>query len=851
MSSEQVGDASLGAPVLPKTPYESQDVHEVAELIRSLEDATKSKKKSDVNAKKTRFSVQNSANGLFVDSWKFRDWDYKRRDLPTYARGLFTTRDKHGLPEIAVRGYDKFFNVNEVHETQWENIEARTVGPYEITLKENGCIIFISALSDHTLLVCSKHSTGDRGDVELSHSSAGERRLEEQLARIGKTKEDLARELRARNATAVAELCDDTFEEHILAYGPDKAGLYLHGINLNLPNFRTYPSALVQAFAGQWGFRQVDLKIMNDIAEVQRFLESVAETGAHDGRDVEGFVIRCQMSPNPDTLPYQDWFFKYKFEEPYLMYRQWRECTKALISGRSPIYKKHKAITEQYLMYARKRIAADPKLGRLYQKNHGIIQLRDDFLAYKNLNGSDAANFDVVHDGDSKTEVTGDVILVPVATIGCGKTTIGIALSHLLGFGIVQNDNITGSRRPPRFTRMVLEELQTHPAVFADRNNAQRHERKQILEDVKIQHASARLVALNFVHTDIDAVRAVTHERVFARGDNHQTIHAATDQAKVVNVMEGFIHRFERLDPTRLPDSGFDAIIDLDPTDSSRENVEKVVRDLYRLYPNLVTEVPAAEAMDAAVNAAIADYNPSLRHKIRDHGMYKPPGSVETKHEQQQQHKQVPKKKPLEYFAVHVAANDVKERLEKTFQDLSPAESRFFKQLQQTRRVQSAFHVTLMHRASAKERPELWEQYVRKHAEAEAAEATKTAATATANSNAVNLTPDLGQVDVQLERVVFDDRLMAIVVRLVDKSLPGDAEKGAAASGGDAHGWVCVNRVSHITVGTRDDGVKPKESNDLLSRWLDEGSTAENGIVDIVVEGQPLLPGVVRGVLSR
>jgi tRNA ligase len=76
---------------------------------------------------------------------------------------------------------------------------------------------------------------------------------------------------------------------------------------------------------------------------------------------------------------------------------------------------------------------------------------------------------------------------------------------------------------------------------------------------------------------------------------------------------------------------------------------------------------------------------------------------------------------------------------------------------------------------------------------------------------------------------------MAIVVRLVDEE-----EK-----------WVCVNRVAHITVGTRDGSVKPKESNDLLARWLEEGATGENNINEVVFEQKPTLKGVVKGVLSR
>ncbi len=75
---------------------------------------------------------------------------------------------------------------------------------------------------------------------------------------------------------------------------------------------------------------------------------------------------------------------------------------------------------------------------------------------------------------------------------------------------------------------------------------------------------------------------------------------------------------------------------------------------------------------------------------------------------------------------------------------------------------------------------------------------------------------------------------MAIVVRLID-----------------AEGkWDCVNRVAHITVGTRDSTVKPKESNDLLARWLDDG-VSDGGIVERVFEPKPTVVGAVRGVASR
>lgn len=76
---------------------------------------------------------------------------------------------------------------------------------------------------------------------------------------------------------------------------------------------------------------------------------------------------------------------------------------------------------------------------------------------------------------------------------------------------------------------------------------------------------------------------------------------------------------------------------------------------------------------------------------------------------------------------------------------------------------------------------------------------------------------------------------MAIVVRLSDEE----------------DRWKCVNRVAHITVGTRDDSVKPKESNALLAKWLEAGSTEENKIKEVVFGEKAIIKGEVRAVLSR
>jgi tRNA ligase len=166
-------------------------------------------------------------------------------------------------------------------------------------------------------------------------------------------------------------------------------------------------------------------------------------------------------------------------------------------------------------------------------------------------------------------------------------------------------------------------------------------------------------------------------------------------------------------------------------------------------------------------------------------------------------------------MSVTLPKNDILNALETAFASVSNNKAKFFRQLQQTRRLQPDFHVTLIHRASSAAYPALWQKYSEIHAEAGSAE------------------NKLGDCKVLLERIVWDDRIMAVVARLVDD------------------GWECVNKVAHVTIGTRGPEVKPKESNDLLGRWIEHGSGDETGIGEIAIEGRQVVHGTVKGVLSR
>ena len=162
--------------------------------------------------------------------------------------------------------------MNELPTTSWEALQEETRGPYEVSLKENGCIIFVGTVDGH-LLVTSKHALGPHEDPkQTTHAGKGEEWLRKHLTERGRTVEELEAFLSRNDVTAVFEvslsylyltrltrfqLGDDDFEEHILEYPPDRRGLFLHGLNRNTEHFETWSSDKISQFATDFGLKSV------------------------------------------------------------------------------------------------------------------------------------------------------------------------------------------------------------------------------------------------------------------------------------------------------------------------------------------------------------------------------------------------------------------------------------------------------------------------------------------------------------------------------------------------------------------------------------------------------------------
>ena len=465
-------------------PFSQEDSYLIADL-HSLH------KKSPKLLKPIRYAPP-AIPEIAVESWRMNEFKYYDipSPFPTLARGLFSveeTESKEGNQlryRIVARGYDKFFNIGEVPWTsvrsplhltlfnslhplsfhKWSSLESHTKPPYTLTLKSNGCIIFIAALSPSKLLITSKHSIGPVQGVPESHAQAGERWLCHHLEQVGKTTEQLAGILWEKNWTAVAEvrvtlshtspihlhnlqLCDDSFEEHVLPYPTEMTGLHLHGLNDCSGHFKTQPTSVVDEFARAWGFIVTISHELPSISQVRAFTEEIGRTGKWNGEALEGFVVRTRVASPPTdgssraddaSPPYasgSSFFFKIKFDEPYMMYRDWREITKSLLSkgesAKLPKNKMKRPETKTYVQWVRREIKHHPKLFEGYTKGHGIIATRDRFFEWLETeegkrSAREAETSEAQQPADEKF---GKTIIMPIAVPGVGTLSHSIYLT--------------------------------------------------------------------------------------------------------------------------------------------------------------------------------------------------------------------------------------------------------------------------------------------------------------------------------------------------------------------------------------------------------------------------------------
>ncbi len=163
---------------------------------------------------------------------------------------------------------------------------------------------------------------------------------------------------------------------------------------------------------------------------------------AHDSSETPARVDPKDKHSAPPYSPGSDFFFKVKFDEPYLMYRAWREITKTIYIHKNnsskplniPRSRLERPESRVYRDWVEKEINTHPKDFQDFMKGQGIVATRERFLRWletsegqkKLVAAGGAPKVDGAHaivkpEGDSPaTKKFGKTVIVPIAVPGCG-----------------------------------------------------------------------------------------------------------------------------------------------------------------------------------------------------------------------------------------------------------------------------------------------------------------------------------------------------------------------------------------------------------------------------------------------
>jgi len=742
----------------------------------------------------------------------------------------------------------------------------------------------IAAITPLHLIVTSKHSIGSNYNSNysqdsaatatvtqtVSHSERGEYWLLKHLQSVGKTRQELAKELWDSNLTAVAELCDDSFEEHVLPYRKEETGLHLHGLNLNLPSLSTLPSNKVSEFAKRFGFIQTKYFIFPSVIAVKTYCETVEQQGgvesesSHGGgkfTPVEGFVVRGKKKGGSSG---EAFFWKVKYDQPYLMYREWRELTRKCLLAynsnnegglKSIDPKKVKNLdTRLYLWWVKREIERDVGQFDSWKFGRGIIKTRQDFLEWeKTIEGRNARReLGQVVELDQREKETRNfdkTLIVPIAIQGCGKTALGLELTRLFNnnnnnnWGHVQSDDFLVKKPAPHFLRKIKDLLLQHDysVVYADKNNHQvkhRQDLVQLVNSVANQYR-VRLIALVYPidsnSLPRDKFHSLMSSRIVQRGDNHQSLRAGELHESII---WQFLGQHEEFDPVgnSTTDGMFDQVIEIKPEWNQFETLKFVVDQLSQIQG---LGIPTSENLGDQVLEEAVEWAKSYKVELKKETLQDSTTAIKKR--------QPPKLFKPRYYGLLVDV-DLRQLIQE--QDLSEGGKSLWNDLVKASRVELKPHVTLVHHVELESRDEtfrnkkqvLWDKY----------EKMVNLATVTTNGNGEQQQSTERRVGNQLKvrltlgpRLVWNDRVMSIEV----SSLEQPSSSSSSSSEVDETISLVEDRSAHITVGTRSSDIRPIEGKILMEKALkatlstdddddDDGKIQEIRIREIKVEAR-------------
>lgn len=374
------GDVEFGGHLRAVTFYKSHtgvieyETHEIKnDVYRLPENISKSNDEvanSDIVSvieymRASKFVNEKSFGNISSFNFTRQAFDNKEWDgITTKARGLYIDT-KHN--EIVARGYEKFFNFNEMSETKPESLSRNLVFPVRAYVKENGFLGIVSTDHDGNIIFASK-STLNGTHVQM---------IKENLYNIygANVVEEIRRFSYDNKVSFVFEVIDKERDPHIIKYKNNEC-ILLDIINNDI-KFNKYPYETMCEVADNIGLKYKYLAdTINDYTELSRYIETASspdfayQTNRIDDKCIEGYVFEDANG------------FMFKLKTPY--YNEWKMlrgvAIKIFRSGNINFTGALQSVESNYFYgWCREKFVTLTKQERWDYSKRNIISLRDEF----------------------------------------------------------------------------------------------------------------------------------------------------------------------------------------------------------------------------------------------------------------------------------------------------------------------------------------------------------------------------------------------------------------------------------------------------------------------------------------
>jgi predicted kinase len=339
---------------LIKTKTQSIKSNIINENIESVKDLIDEMRSNKFIEEKTFNNI--SSFNFTRDAFFNKEWN----NLTIKARGLFINTLNE---EIVARGYNKFFNLNEIKETKLENLKDTLKFPLQAYVKYNGFLGLIGYNKESdSLIYCSKSVIS--GEYSNYFKTIFDNKYKDSLDYV-----KLKNDLRDTNNCLIFEVIDVKNDPHIIEYEENNV-ILLDVVNRDI-NFNQLNYSKLVEFSKMYGFECKELAMtINNYTDFKIWLNMVNdENYKYKDKYIEGFVVE----------DFNNFMFKIKLH----YYSFWKDMRKYLTILKGKNISTSGLLTplaNDFYGYL-KRLTING-----YNGNDNIIYLRNKFYCDKYLN---------------------------------------------------------------------------------------------------------------------------------------------------------------------------------------------------------------------------------------------------------------------------------------------------------------------------------------------------------------------------------------------------------------------------------------------------------------------------------